>query len=294
MNLTNAIVTWMCAALAAINITPAEGWRGLTPLRSTRADVERLLGSPRELRGAAATYETESEKFLVFYSLGPCANGNEWNIPRGTVISFTVSPRAKLLIADLRLDEAKYRRVPSAHAQGVVHYYSKEGGVRVETSVLPGEGEDITSITYEPSAEDGRLRCAVASAPSRASVAAPAPFKLDEYSNILLRDEWARLDNFAAYLQQDPKRLGYIIAYAGRRARAGEARARAERAKDYLVRQRGVEQGHLRVIEGGHREESTVELYVTLRGAPEPVATPTVDPGDSQVIEAGRVKNNRP
>src|SRR2546429_255984 len=74
------------------------------------------------------------------------------------------------------------------------------------------------------------------------SVKAPAPIptKFDEYGNIKFNDEKARLDNYAIQLQNAPGSQGYIIAYG---TCAGEAQARADRAKDYLVNTRGIDAG---------------------------------------------------
>src|SRR6185295_14720076 len=60
----------------------------------------------------------------------------------------------------------------------------------------------------------------------------PLPVKFDEYGNIKFNDEKARLDNYAIQLQNQPGSQGYIIAYG---SCEGEAQARADRAKDYLV-----------------------------------------------------------
>ncbi len=45
----------------------------------------------------------------------------------------------------------------------------------------------------------------------------------DEYGDISWQDEQTRLDNFAIQLQSAHTVAGHIIAYAGRRARAGDA-----------------------------------------------------------------------
>jgi hypothetical protein len=84
----------------------------------------------------------------------------------------------------------------------------------------------------------------------------------------------------------EKNRQGYIIAYAGQIARAGEAMARANRAKSYLVRVRRFPAGQLKAIDGGYREESTLELYVVPAGACPPMATPTIDPRDVQIIKS--------
>ena len=63
--------------------------------------------------------------------------------------------------------------------------------------------------------------------------------KVDEYSSINFADEKGRLDSLAAELQKEPTAMGYILSYAGRRAYKGEAQKRGQRAKSYLVKERG-------------------------------------------------------
>lgn len=49
---------------------------------------------------------------------------------------------------------------------------------------------------------------------------------LDEYGDINIGDEKARLDNFAIELQENPTATGYILCYAGRVTRARAAGSR--------------------------------------------------------------------
>jgi hypothetical protein len=104
------------------------------------------------------------------------------------------------------------------------------------------------------------------------------PYKLDEYGNIRIGDEKARLDNFAIGLQNEPGLIAYVVAYGGRRGRRNEARNRADRAVNYLVNSRGILPEQVTAVDGGLREELTVELWVSTRGGPAPVPTPTVVP----------------
>ena len=117
--------------------------------------------------------------------------------------------------------------------------------------------------------------------------------KFDEYGNIAFNDEKARLDNFAIELQNTPGSTGYIIAYGGRRARVNEAQSRADRAKAYLVNTRQIDSGRIVTVDGGHREDLTVELWICPVGAPTPAATPTVDASEVIMIK-GRGKTRRP
>ena len=62
----------------------------------------------------------------------------------------------------------------------------------------------------------------------------------DQYGAIRWKDEKARLDNFAIQLQQDEKLVGYILVFDAVGGCAGEAQARAIRAKRYVVEHRGI------------------------------------------------------
>ena len=112
--------------------------------------------------------------------------------------------------------------------------------------------------------------------------------KFDEYGNIRFNDEKARLDNYAIQLQNDPTARGQIIAYGGRVGRAGEAQARADRAKNYLVNERGISADRIDAIDGGFREELTVELWIVPSGATSPAASPSVDPSEVRTTRAPR------
>ena len=67
-----------------------------------------------------------------------------------------------------------------------------------------------------------------------ASRVSPNSF-FDNYGDLDWEDEKARLDNFAIFLLNNPTFVGYIFVWAGKCACAGEAQARAMRAKKYLV-----------------------------------------------------------
>ena len=114
--------------------------------------------------------------------------------------------------------------------------------------------------------------------------------KFDEYGKLKLSDEHARLDNFANDLQAHADASAYVITYGGRRGPAGEAARRADRAKNYLINNRRIAAGRVVTIDGGYREEPTTELWLVPPDAGLPIASPTVDPSDVQIIEQPRRK----
>ena len=119
----------------------------------------------------------------------------------------------------------------------------------------------------------------------------------DEYGNIRWIDEQSHLDNFAIMLQQDSNLLGYITVYAGRHSCDGEAQARAIRAKNYLVRRRGIERSRILWIDAGYQDNFLVVLQPADRGAniPFPIY-PSLSSKDVQVVKCNtdRHSRNRP
>jgi len=117
--------------------------------------------------------------------------------------------------------------------------------------------------------------------------------KLDEYGNIRWSDEKARLDNFAIEMQNSPTAQGYIFCYGGRVGRAGEALRRCSRARSYVNKHRGIEASRIVTIDGGYKEDLTVELWVLSSGATPPTPFPTVDPKEVRIIKSGSKSRRR-
>ena len=110
----------------------------------------------------------------------------------------------------------------------------------------------------------------------------PVPRPFDEFPNLAFDDQKARLDNLAIELANVPGSTGYIIVYAGRTSRVGQADRLGARARDYMVRTRGVDPSRVTVVNGGYREEDTFEIWIVPQGAQPPQATPTLQPSDAQ------------
>ena len=95
-------------------------------------------------------------------------------------------------------------------------------------------------------------------------------------------DTKARLDNLAIELQNAPDSQAYIIVYAGRTSRVGQADMLAKRTMDYLVTARGIDASRIILVNGGYRDTDYFEIWICPPGAKRPEPTPTVQPGDVQ------------
>jgi hypothetical protein len=87
--------------------------------------------------------------------------------------------------------------------------------------------------------------------------------KFDEFlGTASLEEEKARLGNFASRLRGEPHTMGIITLRSGGKMNAGEAEARLERARKYLVDELGIETNRVYTREGDGLEELTIELWV--------------------------------
>src|SRR6185503_14564631 len=115
----------------------------------------------------------------------------------------------------------------------------------------------------------------------------------DQFPSVAFDDDKARFDNLAIELQNAPDSQAYIIIYAGRTSRVGQADALGKRTMDYLTNQRGVDARRVTIINGGYRDTDFIEIWVCPPGAKTPEPTPTVQPGDVQPTRQ-RGRSRRP
>ena len=271
----------------------SRGWRGIVPLRSTRPDVKRILGAPtKSFSQYTDFYRTPKETVLITYAQGlPCGIGekySQWRVPRDTVESILITPIEPLRISDLGIDETKYEKQQGGHLRETIYYVNKQTGETIETFL-----NEVRSLTYSPGTLDSDLRCPGLSTALNIKCDGAIPHRFKFYRDVSSKRENAILDNFAIALRDEPNRTGYVIAYAGKRARAGEAKARAQRAKDYLVKVRNYDPNHLEAIDGGYREEAEIELYIVPSGMCPPMAAPTVDPREVKIVNSTRPRLRR-
>jgi len=281
------------STLLTVPRAEAKGWRGIVPLHSTRADVERLLGPPSEkLSEYSVLYRTENETLTINYARGlPCGLGekySQWRVARDTVASIHITPNMGSPLSKLSIDESRYKKRSGGSRPEDIYYINDQDGETLRVFM-----NEVMDITYSPAASDEHLRCARMTGSSHNNCEGLAPNAFDSYGELSRTQENQRLDNFVIALMQQKGRAGYIIAYGGKRARVREAIGRAQRARNYLIKVRSFPPDQLKAIDGGHREKASVELYIVPPGGCPPASTPTIDPRDVRIVIGGKRTKNR-
>ena len=156
------------------------------------------------------------------------------------------------------------------------------GGHRIVATLIADDGSSDPACS-----QSAQAVASVAPLPKTVIVAK----EFDECNSCTFDDQKARLDNLAVELQHDPSTRAYIIAYGGRMSPLGQVEVLMSRARDYLVSQRGIDASRMVVVNGGFREEDSVELWMVPSGAKPPQATPTVKVSDLLPAPARRKRN---
>jgi hypothetical protein len=133
--------------LAHFSISGAEEWNGIRPLYTTRAEVEKKLGNPKEklYDGCWVVYETAEERIEIDYLCFICkerAGLNDKEIPLDTVLRVFIRPLKDLKFSDLGLDINKFVR-SEGHIPGDIGYSNQKDGIGVGMAF-----EKVNTITY--------------------------------------------------------------------------------------------------------------------------------------------------
>jgi hypothetical protein len=155
-----------------------------------------------------------------------------------------------------------FARIPFEYAQRALHEF-----FHVSTEGL------VEAVTYLPSVADNLFRC-----PGfplfDGGVANYQPF--DSFVATSFEDSGSRFDPFASQLQETQNLKGYVIVYSSKVNESEQASEYAKRARSFLIGERKIPSERIVAMNGGRREEFTVELFLIPNNWNPPMATPTL------------------
>lgn len=271
--LTVSILILVSAAFVQAQIN---SWKGLTPLNSNRADVEKLFGKPAESDYCCSRYETPDEKIEIVYSADRCKEG--WDVAKDTVLSIAVSPKSDTVRSfdDLKLvksdfsstfDDAFFGTWTNADA-GLQYYFGNQDLI-------------FYRVTYIPKKSDNDLRCN--GFPPFAPEGEHYPYEKFPFRDLALSRKdnlnriYALIDAFIFSQSATFKGYkGFILVYFDNKLSLKEYRGLVAKLNDFVFRHRKVPEGQITIIEGGMREKAEVELYLLPETYKPPAPNPTL------------------
>lgn len=198
---------------------------------------------------------------LVLLAAGSIAAQSTEPCPVGAVVSAVekVDPGAPITFMartndGVSIEKLKYTWRVSA---GTITYGQNTFFITVDTAGLGGQ-----SVTATVEVVGMGSSCRPMSRTVEVAPPIICRLKFDEYGDISVKDERARLDNFAIQVINSAPARGLIIMYAGNPTYKGETSDQLRRIKSYLVRTRGIPPEKVVVVDGGYRNDLTVELHL--------------------------------
>src|ERR1043165_7650396 len=152
--LATVVLVLATPLLIAVRVN-AEPWKGIVPLKSTRSDVERLLGKP--LPGnikSYVTYEIESDEVRVHYadkSLCSRFDDCECYVADDTVLNIVVRFKEKPTFSSLGLNLSKFHPIVNPENPNNVAYSNSNAGIMY---VISKRDDVVSYVQYSPAAKD--------------------------------------------------------------------------------------------------------------------------------------------
>jgi hypothetical protein len=146
------------SSLARIVEEQNERWKEIVVLRSTRADVEKMMGRG-EKQASIVYYPIKEGSLQVEYSDGVCKPGQYrgWKVAEGTVIELVYTPyKSPPPLSSLHLELNRFRiKRESPDVPELLTYIKDDEGVAY---TVQRDGT-VSEIRYFPSTQFEKLRC---------------------------------------------------------------------------------------------------------------------------------------
>jgi hypothetical protein len=135
-------------------------WRRLSPLKSTRTDVERTLGRPDEIIGNETVAYRFPDRVVYF---GFISNPNcerqlpytSWNVTSHTLTAIDVNFRPQPLVADTDIALTKYKKIEAGgDLLDRYNYFNADDSFVIEVG-----NNYLAGYHYRPGSKQEHLRC---------------------------------------------------------------------------------------------------------------------------------------
>jgi hypothetical protein len=133
------------------------GWKGIKPLKTDKASVDKLLGTPEIDTDGFQGYTKDNIYVRINYSSTPCINTyfgrGEYNIAKDTVLNYEVVIKRVMKISELEFNHEKYLKDTSGDLANFVSYIDSEDGIIITVYVQEGT-EYVKTISFSPTKQD--------------------------------------------------------------------------------------------------------------------------------------------
>lgn len=120
-----------------------DGWRGIQPLKTRKAQVEKILGKPEIDDNGYHGYRFDGGFIQVNYSTAPCEENQykrgKYKIQSGTVLDYIVNLHEGVKLSELKFERGSYYKETSIHGGDLVYYIRRDNSIWITAFVQNGE-----------------------------------------------------------------------------------------------------------------------------------------------------------
>jgi hypothetical protein len=140
-----------------------QGWKGIKSLKSSRAEVEKILGKGEVDRSGYFRYSVPDAFVRINYSVAPCSiapmNRGKFRIPENTVIDYYVVPKESLRLEDLKFNREEFYKDTSGDVTDKIVYANQSNSILINVDNRNGS-ELVATIYFNPTKIDSEiLKC---------------------------------------------------------------------------------------------------------------------------------------
>ena len=140
--------------------TIENGWKGIEPLKTTKSEVEKILGKPEIDNDGFHKYRLDGAYIRINYSSIPCREDffgrGKYKVPADTVLDYSVHWSDGINIVEISFDRKSFHRETDGHVAGLVHYISSEGDVLI-TADIHDKTEIVGRILFNIGASKAKV-----------------------------------------------------------------------------------------------------------------------------------------
>jgi hypothetical protein len=157
------VLLLLSGTLKAWSQTLESGWKEIKPLSTDKNTVEKILGKARKDNNDYFGYRTDIAFTQVNYSTEPCQgnqfNRGKFNVPKNTVLDYSVHFHRPTRLTELKFKRGKYTRQTNAHRPDEFILLNQSDGIMIIGSVEQGL-EYVGVIYFKPKKRDeAKFRC---------------------------------------------------------------------------------------------------------------------------------------
>ena len=153
-------LSFLIILFALVQMPSTTDWRGLSPLRSTRMDVERTLGPPdQNIDNKHLTYYFPDVVVYFYFDSNPkCSQKlphTSWNVTPEIVTGIDVNLRHPPLVEETGIDLSKFKKIKGDFDLVDRYIYlNEDNGFAIEVG-----GKYVAGYHYRPGIKQEHLLC---------------------------------------------------------------------------------------------------------------------------------------